>query len=321
MYFSRKTLITLGFTFLLSIIHAQEFDIDMHTGTPFSMNYTLPKPFIFSTAAPHYFYTIPTPSNCLEVGESYGEVLTGYENYRPCISRNEDVSSLFHVYLGSSKSIFIEHYEPSARIKSFMSKNISGPSHDYVATKDFIVFAEQYSGLERLALVNHKVLSLEGLERLEHLKYLELSVSYVEDWSFIAMLPTIETLNLACSNISNEDLHHIAKLTTVKTLVLDGTEISDLSGLSEMKNLQNLLLKVTNINELEQLEVLQSLELRWISFDTSLSRQAIRETNPDMEPTLFVTSHMLKMSNGSFIDTEYPAKNCNETNYQPIKVW
>lgn len=297
----------------------------MHSGVPFAMDYKLPQSFIFSTAAPHYFYTIPMPPDCLNIGEIYGDVLTGYENYFPCVGKHKDPRSIFYVELGDSNGVFPKDIDalfvPAAEFRSFNSKNTDGPNFDYVVTKDFIEFSKYFSSLERLALVNHKIDSLEGLGRLEHLKYLELSVSYIEDWSSITELQQVETLNLACSNIQNKDLEHIAKLKIVKTLVLDGTDISDVSALSEMQNLQNLLLKVTNISELEELEVLKPLQLRWISFDPIFSRKALSKSNPHVEPTRFVTAQTLKPEIGIFIDTQYPAKNCNETIYQPVKVW
>jgi len=321
MYFYKRVFVILIIMFMLCSVSGQEFDIDMHSGVPFSMNYELPKSFIFSTAAPHYFYTIPMPPDCLKEGEVYGDVLTGYENYFPCASINDDVHSISYIELGDSKGVFPKHVMTVPQLRVFTSKNMSGLNFDYVVAQNFIDFAKHYRGLQRLSLVNHKVDSLEGLEELEHLKYLDLSVSYVEDWSSIEKLPHVETLNLACSNIRNQDLEHIAKLTTVKTLVLDGTEISDVSALRDMQNLQNLLLKVTNITDFEQLEVLQPLQLRWISFDPTLSKKAVLEAFPHLEPTHFINTHTIKLSIGRFIDTQYPAKNCREIIYSLIRVW
>lgn len=286
------------------------------------VDYKLPKTFIYATASPDYFENIPKPPKCLYPEQNYDEILTGYETYEPCPLRGY-YPPTYHTAFGPITDIYAQNHTPSAETKSFTSKNTRGiqPYVEYKSTSNFIDFSKQYSGLQRLVLVNHKVDSLKGLETLEHLKYLELSVTFVGDWSSISQLPHVETLNLACSNVTNEDLIHIAKLSTVKTLILDGTKINDISSLSTMENLQNLLVKVTDISKLEQLDILKPLNLRWISFDSRYSRQALVEKYPHIDLSRFMQAHPIESVSFLFIDSYYPSKNCSEWDYNPVKVW
>ena len=316
----RKLLKIIVLIFIYSIGLSQpslDYKLELH------VDYKLPETFIYATASPSYFQNIPAPPDCLNIGENYSEILTGYETYKPCIPLGEQHTPTYHTALGSIIDIYAQNHIPSIETKSFTSKNMRGiqPYVEHKTTSNFIDFSKQYSGLQRLVLVNHKVDSLKGLETLEHLKYLELSVTFVRDWSSISQLPHIETLNLACSNITDDDLQYIAQLSTVKTLILDGTEISDLSALSNMTNLQNLLIKVTNINKLEELDILKPLNLRWISFDSRFSRQVIIEKHPHLDLSRFMQAHPIETVGFRFIDSYYPSKNCSEWGYNSYKVW
>lgn len=270
--------------------------------------------FIYPTAEPNQ-YNLKYPAWCLNEGDSYGETLTGYENYSPCYL-NGSYTSL----VNETWNHLLGEIEPDLKVRRYQSANGSKTVNpDFEAIPDLEKLATNYPNLESVLLLNQIVTQLNGLEKLSKLKYVALPTTYVEDWSILSELKHVETLNLACSNISNEDLVHVAKLKTLRTLILDGTDISDLSHLKDIEGLQNLLIKITNINNLEQLEVVKPLNLRWISFAPQLSKSALIKSFPDRRPISFIGAHTLERSN--WIDNTYPSIICQETSRPRDRVW
>lgn len=292
-------------------------------------NTVLPETFVFPTKV--LGNHLRTVHNCYDGEKTYPEVLGGYEHYLPCWSNQSKVHTFFDLSISSRINLdcptnFPRHLcaTDTTKLLSYVSRNLRNKDQnhiEYFPTSNLEDFSQKFNGLQRIELVNHKIGSLKGLEKLEKLKYLELSVSHIEDWSSISELQQVETLNLACSNITNEDLVHIAKLSSVKTLVLDGTEISDVSALRTMANLQNLLIKVTNIETIEELSVLKPLNLKWVSFHPEWSKPFLERERPDYDAMNFVEGYSISQGNSGVLDNQYPSRNCTYTVFQYGRVW
>lgn len=117
-----------------------------------------------------------------------------------------------------------------------------------------------FPNLRWLEIENHRLKSLDGLEKLTRLKQLRLQRAEVRDISVLRALKSLEILDLAFNNI--EDITPLKKLLRLKQLDLSHNKIVDIYPLSTLCKLEFLSLKynkITNIDVLLNLNGLKQL--------------------------------------------------------------
>lgn len=102
---------------------------------------------------------------------------------------------------------------------------------------------EQFQELEELTL--HYTVQIKNLsiaKPLKNLKYFSLR-SYAGDFSFLNKLPSLEILKLSRTQLVNQSLDFISRISNLHTLDIGDSDLGDLSSLKELKKLKNLTLK------------------------------------------------------------------------------
>ncbi len=87
--------------------------------------------------------------------------------------------------------------------------------------------------------IEGEIRSLKDLEYLPGLQSLRINDELlIEDYSPLAALPELKILSMAGCALSDGDLSHIAGLTQLTELILDGNKITSLASLSELQALE-----------------------------------------------------------------------------------
>lgn len=117
---------------------------------------------------------------------------------------------------------------------------------------------EYLKNLERLALGNNEISSIELLAELENLEAIFLQENQISDLAPLSALTKVEKLLLFNNEIT--DIEPLSELTALETLSLYGNLITDISGLSDLENLKVLGLYGNDIENFSGLSGLTSLE-------------------------------------------------------------
>ena len=91
---------------------------------------------------------------------------------------------------------------------------------------------DDFTGASQLALVNESLTSLEGIEKLDHLTYLDLSDNPVTDLTPLAVLERLETLVLL-DLPAEADLAPLAKIPNLKRVYLSADAVQRAGALLE----------------------------------------------------------------------------------------
>lgn len=129
------------------------------------------------------------------------------------------------------------------------------------------LYADDVSGIESLALEwpeeDGQIHSLEGIQALTGLTYLNLRGNSVADMSPLANLENLAMLDLQQNNVTH--IPAVGGLMSLSELNLAGNQLSDISGLAALTRLEYLNLsdnQVSDVSSLAELEYLMGLALQ-----------------------------------------------------------
>jgi acidic leucine-rich nuclear phosphoprotein 32 family protein B len=139
--------------------------------------------------------------------------------------------SAYHCSLGPmEKHIRLQGYtKPAAQVKELTLNSCDLSSTSFEALKAYHV-------LEELKIIYCNVKSLETFPSLPLLKVLELFGNHISSLAPLSnvQLKNLETLDLSCNSISSfDELKHIAKFPTIKSIKIDGNLVADESDTRE----------------------------------------------------------------------------------------
>ncbi|GIQ70789.1 stalk domain-containing protein [Xylanibacillus composti] len=117
-------------------------------------------------------------------------------------------------------------------------------------------FLRHMPELRELHISNNPIISYEPVKQLSRLE--SLSVSHVDDLSFVAPLSHLQQLSVEQGQIS--DLRPLENLTQLRRLWLAGNEIRDVTPLSKLTNLEYLTLQSNAVEDISSLRTLANLE-------------------------------------------------------------
>ncbi|SHI54044.1 leucine-rich repeat domain-containing protein [Lutispora thermophila] len=132
---------------------------------------------------------------------------------------------------------------------------------------------EYLTNLNYLNIGSNKIHDLTPLFDLPNLTNLSVDAKYLKDLRQIEKLKNLE--NLSISNLaSEEDLNIIKNITGLKTLTISNTSISDFSALSSLSNLESLILDGNNIDDISFVKNLTKIK------ELNLSDNHIEDLTP-----------------------------------------
>ncbi|XP_065844626.1 leucine-rich repeat-containing protein 9-like isoform X3 [Oscarella lobularis] len=150
----------------------------------------------------------------------------------------------------------------------YISERLGGGDVASLTQADFVQSGIRHVELERsdllqnltsLNLENNNLTSLEGLTSLVNLKILCVNYNHIKSVvhlssssssSFNPVLENLQVLHLAYNGITNMEQLHLSRLTRLRTLFLQGNEISHVEGLEGMTTLVELVLDRNKIKNL-----------------------------------------------------------------------
>ncbi|UHP10556.1 InlB B-repeat-containing protein [Listeria marthii] len=148
-----------------------------------------------------------------------------------------------------------------------------------------VVTKEELESITNLTVVAKKIASIEGLEYLTNLEFLNLNGNQITDLSPLSNLTKLTEIYIGDNKIS--DISPLQNLTNVTNLYLKDNDISDLSPLANLTQMYSLRLggnsnisdlnPVRNMTRLDNLEVTESIlkDLTPLADVTSLTRLSL----------------------------------------------
>ena len=137
------------------------------------------------------------------------------------------------------------------------------------------------------------IISIEGLEALSSLIYLNLYNNRIVDITALSELTALTVLNLGASIIV--DISALSNLTALTDLTLDSNDISDLSALANMVDLTSLTLRNNNISDITALAALTKLTILHLSTNSIVDINALSQMT-SLQTLLLSTNNVVDIS-------------------------
>ena len=191
----------------------------------------------------------------------YKTLVTGFLAFFIAISPLTKVVTVHAQY----QNIELHNFTSKAISEIFPDENLAKAIANILNNNEDTSFVVTQTQLEAIIILNvdgREIRSLEGLEYLINLKYLEASFNQITNLYPISNLDKLESINLRHNIIS--EIEPLTRLTQLYYLNLEGNQIQNISLLSEMKSLLVLDLssnKVSDISSLRNLTRLNTLTL------------------------------------------------------------
>lgn len=162
-------------------------------------------------------------------------------------------ANIFYRLVMEARGIKME--DPPNTIDGIIKEKLNKPA-DYVLTD------KDYESIVSLDASNRKIRSIEGIQKLKNLEWLNLDNNEISDISPLSSLTKLIHLDLGMNRIS--DIQALKGMKNLKSLLLDNNNISDISPLKELTQIRFLNLsnnKITDITPLEGYKNLYALIL------------------------------------------------------------
>ncbi len=223
------------------------------------------------------------------------------------------ISAILSTYHGVSHSD-IDHDNNTVTISSF--------SAEYVT--DLYIVNYDYPKVEKeIDLTSDTIAELKKLPKLNSLSFIGYDLSTTSSLSALTTLDELTHLTIEHSNITDVMASELFKLSNLKVLTIDSTQITSISGIGDMTSLQSLNLTNNQITSLDGIQGLTSLDrlsiddnpLNSLEHIQSLSAlTALSAANCNISDITSISSlttlHSLNLSNNQIADVT-PLANLN----------
>ena len=183
------------------------------------------------------------------------------------------IDNTFFDYITSNRDVSISLQDVDIDLEGIDNTNITSIyfSHNYLTHfKDI----KNLSGLKVLSLDSVDGFEITPLDGIESLSFKGM---FCDDYSkLFDAIKNVKLLNLSDSNVYNNDMNYINKLTKLEEIQLAGTRVTDISGLKNNPNLRFLGLPydIGDINKIKELSSINEVDFNSIT-ETKVTNELI----------------------------------------------